>query len=269
MDSPPPLDNPPPAQPATAPRARTSKVWMVLAIIFGILLLGVIGVIGWYWYNFHARTFDKTQLSQPEEEVLQTKLEVVSGEPVVVGPEMVESTTIKIEPEKPVVAPADPVMIKIAEDGTYERTDGKKVEIYDPENRTVVFTEREINGFLGTNFEDQSKILYVDLEKDQIIARWVVPIPEDAVLFPGKTVRANIKISALIDPQTGRLSMMVRDVTVGGVPMPNAWLGDIKNVNIFENAGLGTDQEGLLKRFADGIEDFEVRNGEIRFKLAE
>jgi len=56
----------------------------------------------------------------------------------------------------------------------------------------------------------------------------------------------------------------------GGVPMPNAWLGDIKNVNIFENAsGVSREQSGFLKRLADGIEDFEVRDGEIRIRLAE
>jgi len=269
MDTPSALE---PAPAATPPnpvqKGGPSKVWMVLAILFGVILLAIVGVIGWYWYNFHAKTFDKTELSQPEEEVLATKLEVVSGEPVVVGPASNENRSIRIEPDVAEPTP-EPVMIKVSEDGTYERADGEKVPIYDPTNRTVIFTEREINGFLGTNFEDQSKILYIQLSNDQITAKWVVPIPEDAVLFPGKTVRANIRVGAFIDPQTGRLAMMVKDVTVGGVPMPNAWLGDIKNVNLFENAGLGTDQDGFLKRFADGIEDFEVRNGEIRIKLTE
>lgn len=58
----------------------------------------------------------------------------------------------------------------------------------------------------------------------------------------------------------------LEDVTVGGVPCPNAWLGGLKGRNLME--GYKND-DPFLKAFAEGIEDLEVVDGELRVLLAE
>jgi len=50
----------------------------------------------------------------------------------------------------------------------------------------------------------------------------------------------------------------IDDVTVYGISLPNAWLGDLKGVNLFE---------ALDEQLPAGIKYFEVVDGEIRVEL--
>jgi hypothetical protein len=55
-------------------------------------------------------------------------------------------------------------------------------------------------------------------------------------------------------------------VSVWGVPIPNAWLGGLKNVDLVGEFG---GQEGFWKSFADGIEYVQVTDGQVVVKLKE
>jgi len=55
-------------------------------------------------------------------------------------------------------------------------------------------------------------------------------------------------------------------VSVWGVPIPNAWLGGLKNVDLVGEFG---GQEGFWKSFADGIEYVQVTDGQVIVKLKE
>jgi hypothetical protein len=50
-----------------------------------------------------------------------------------------------------------------------------------------------------------------------------------------------------------------------GVPVPNAWLGGIKNIDLIREFG---SDEGFWKTFSDGIDSIRVVEGflQIRFK---
>ncbi len=48
-----------------------------------------------------------------------------------------------------------------------------------------------------------------------------------------------------------------------GVPIPNAWLGNIKNVNLVSEFG----DRGFWNAFADGVEDIQIQEGELYIKL--
>jgi len=53
---------------------------------------------------------------------------------------------------------------------------------------------------------------------------------------------------------------------MGGIPIPNAWLGSIKNVDLVREFG---GQGGFWDLFSRGVEDIRVLNGSLFVKLRE
>ncbi len=51
-----------------------------------------------------------------------------------------------------------------------------------------------------------------------------------------------------------------------GIPIPNAWLGGLKNIDLVSEFGA---DEGFWKSFSDGVENIQVEDGRIRIKLKE
>jgi hypothetical protein len=48
------------------------------------------------------------------------------------------------------------------------------------------------------------------------------------------------------------------------VPIPNAWLGNMKNIDLVQEFG---GNKGFWKTFADGVEYIHVENGRLLIKL--
>ncbi|MBU0679653.1 MAG: hypothetical protein KJ626_16245 [Verrucomicrobia bacterium] len=62
--------------------------------------------------------------------------------------------------------------------------------------------------------------------------------------------------------ENDRPVVIVRGVSLGGIPLPGAWWGDIKNRDLVEESG----REGAFwDLFAKGVDDLQVRDG--RFVL--
>jgi hypothetical protein len=51
-----------------------------------------------------------------------------------------------------------------------------------------------------------------------------------------------------------------------GVPLPAAWLGNLKNVDLIQQFG---NDPGFWQNFAAGIRAVEVRDGQLRVELHE
>ena len=51
-----------------------------------------------------------------------------------------------------------------------------------------------------------------------------------------------------------------------GVPIPNAWLGNLKNVDLVNQFGT---TEGFWKSFSDGIEVIEINDGKLHIEFKE
>ena len=51
-----------------------------------------------------------------------------------------------------------------------------------------------------------------------------------------------------------------------GVPMPNAWLGGIKNIDLVKEFG---GDKGFWKTFADGVDSISVVDGFLDIRLKE
>ena len=80
----------------------------------------------------------------------------------------------------------------------------------------------------------------------------------------GKTLRLNAGVQ--LSFANDRPVVVLKGVSVMGVPIPNAWLGNLKNVDLVRE--FGTD-EGFWKAFAAGVELIEVADGRLRIRLKE
>ncbi len=64
----------------------------------------------------------------------------------------------------------------------------------------------------------------------------------------------------------GRPVIILKGVSIWGMPMPNAWLGNMKNIDLVKEFG---EDKGFWKAFADGVEEIEVKEEKLRIKLKE
>ncbi|MCG8345332.1 MAG: arginine N-succinyltransferase, partial [Chlorobiales bacterium] len=136
----------------------------------------------------------------------------------------------------------------------YSEEDGKR-EIY--------LSEREINALLANN-TDLAKKAAIDLSRNLVSARLLVPVDPDFPVLGGKTIRARAGLELAY--RGDRPVIKLRGISIMGVPLPNAWLGGIKNVDLVEEFG---NEPGFWKGFSDGIEAVEVKEGKIYIKLRE
>ncbi|MEM7146683.1 MAG: hypothetical protein AAF591_16220 [Verrucomicrobiota bacterium] len=228
-----------------------SGCWKGVAIVAVILLVLLLGAGVWYWYYFHAGPYRPVELTEPERVELEEKIEVVTGEPVVIPAEFGDEIIVAGD------AADDQSQ---APERFRDRAPGAMTP---EERRTIVFTEREINGFLGHNTE-LGEVLYIDLKPGVVVAKVVWPFEEGTPLVGGKTLRLRVTLGAATD-DAGAFGLVVRDVTVSGISVPNAWLGGIKGENLVELEG----EDGILGAFSAGIRDFEIANDEMRVRLRE
>ena len=64
----------------------------------------------------------------------------------------------------------------------------------------------------------------------------------------------------------GRPVVALRGISLWGVPIPNAWLGGIKNIDLVKEFG---GQGGFWQAFAAGVEDIRVEEGRLTVRLRE
>ncbi len=132
---------------------------------------------------------------------------------------------------------------------------------YEPGAKVIVLTEREINGLLEMNgLGDHVKI---DLATDAIHARVRTVLDPSIPVIGGKTLRAKARI--LVKNDKGSPAVILDDLTVWGISLPNAWLADLKGQNLIEFAA---DEIGH-NAIADGIDDLHVAPGQIILDLAD
>ncbi len=130
-------------------------------------------------------------------------------------------------------------------------------------SREISFTEREINGLLAKN-TDLAHKLAVDLADDLISLRMLVPVDPDFPVLGGKIIRA--KAGAELAYRNNKPVVILKGISLMGVPIPNAWLGGLKNIDLVQEFG---GNEGIWKSFSEGVETIEVKEGQLYIKLKE
>ena len=133
----------------------------------------------------------------------------------------------------------------------------------DDANRTITFTQREINGMLAKN-TDLADRLAIHLSDNLASARLLIPLDPDFPIMGGKTLKASAGLELAYSD--GRPRVALRGISLWGVPIPNAWLGGLKNVDLVQEFG---GSSGFWKSFADGVENITLADGRLSIALKE
>ena len=214
-------------------------------VILIVLLTMVITIAGTYWilktYIF-TTSFTPVSLSAKEEKTLEAKL-----------------LALGFEPEPISQTKNDKENIEIDESGFL------KPEPYTEKNapREIVFTERELNALLAKNTNLAQK-LAIDLAEGLVSAKLLIPLEEDFPVLGGKTIRVNAGIGMAY--QQDKPVIILKGISLMGIPIPNAWLGGMKNIDVISEFGA---DPGFWKSFSEGVENIQVTEGKIHIKLKE
>lgn len=206
-------------------------------IVLGTILLTA-AVTYWAVRTYvYAKDFKPVELSVKEQQQLDGKLRVLGYQP---EPLLDQNTP---ETDEQWLRPE-----------AYSETNAK---------RELSFSERELNSLIARD-QQLARKLAVDMSNDLVSARLLVPVDPDFPLLGGKTLRVSAGVEMAY--QSARPRIMLKGVSVMGVPIPNSWLGGLKNVDLIGEFG---DEQGFWSGFAQGVEDIRVEDGQLRIKLKE
>jgi len=66
--------------------------------------------------------------------------------------------------------------------------------------------------------------------------------------------------------QNNKPVIILKGVSIMGIPIPNAWLGGLKNIDLVSEFGV---DPGFWKSFSEGVEEIQVADGRSNIKLKE
>lgn len=229
------------ADPAPSRGFSAGQVFVLIALAIALSA----GATWWFVRTYvYARDFTPVTLSQSERNELGSKLRVLGVDPEQVLPHAVAAMGMGAEvdadgrliPEKYKEAPAD---------------------------RNVGISERELNAMIASN-PDVARRFAIDLSDRLASGKLLIPVDPDMPVLGGKTLRITAGLE--LDYRNERPVVILRGVSVMGVPIPNAWLGGLKNVDLVGEFG---GDPGFWKSFANGVESIEIRDGQLRVQLRE
>ncbi len=149
-------------------------------------------------------------------------------------------------------------------------TSSRQTEALTPEpytevgaKREISLSEKELNALLAKN-TDMGETAVIDLADNLASAKILLPLDPDFPFIGGKTLKVNTGMELAY--ANARPIVKLKGVSVWGVPLPNAWLGNLKNVDLVSEFG---GNAGFWKSFADGVEDVHVEEGHLLIKLKE
>jgi plasmid maintenance system antidote protein VapI len=146
---------------------------------------------------------------------------------------------------------------------SHSQETGLTPEAYSEEgaSREIRLSEKELNALLAKN-TDLATRLAIDLSDNLASAKLLVHLDEDFPILGGNTVK--LTAGAELAFATGKPIVKLKGVSIWGVPLPNAWLGGIKNVDLVQEFG---QEPGFWQAFAEGVELVEVKQGHLLIKL--
>ena len=227
-------NNPAKLQP---PAAKAHFGWLkILGIVLVATTIATAVALWAVTHYIFPKEFKPVTLSAKEEQVLEEKLERLDA---------FQKPQITRKQPTP-GAPLEP-----------ERYSEKKA------TREIVLSEKELNALLAKN-TDLAKKLVIDLSDGLASAKLLLPLDEDFPFLGGKTLK--VAGGMVLAYREGKPIVALTGISIWGVPLPNAWLGNIKNVDLVGEFG---DKGGFWGAFAAGIEDIKIAEGNLKIKLKE
>ena len=225
------------AEPAPPGKSGLRGLGICAAIFVILALLGVL----WIRHNLYAYPFTPTILNEQEQRVLDRKLETLQH-----NLQGQETSLPERYPEPKDEGPLQPE--PYAEDLA---------------KREIRITEKELNALIAKD-EETAKRVAIDLARDMLSVKLVVPVDNELPLVGGKTLRLHCGVT--VGYREGKPIVALRGVSIGGIPIPNAWMGNIKNIDLVREFG---GQGGFWHAFAEGVADIRVSDGSLYIKLKE
>lgn len=225
---------------ATTQPAKSGIRGSHIALIILTTIIITVGITYWFVRSYiYARDFTPVELNTTEQQVLNEKLRTLGYQPATSSSQSAAQAPAEtdeqwLRPEK------------------YQERDDK---------REVSFSERELNAMIANN-RDLAKKLSLDLSDKLVSARLLVPMDPDFPILGGKTLRVSAGVEMAFS--NARPKVILKGVSLMGVPIPNAWLGGLKNIDLISEFG---DEGGFWSSFAEGVENIEVHEGRVRVKL--
>jgi len=130
-------------------------------------------------------------------------------------------------------------------------------------SRDIDFSEKEFNALLAKNTDLASKLAF-DFSDNLASAKLLVNMDPDFPVLGGKTLKVTAGME--IKLANGKPSAILKGVSVWGVPIPNAWLGNLKNTDLNKEFG---EAGGFWQAINEGVEEIEVKEGKLHIKLKE
>jgi hypothetical protein len=211
---------------------KRSGVRLLLLVVVIAVVTSVATV--WVYSYLFPRAIEPTRLSQQEQTVLDAKLKRLDTE--------LEAKPADAQEGNGVLQPQ-----RYSEEGA---------------SREVSFTQRELNALIATNTDLADKVA-INLSRDLVSARLVIPMDPDMPILGGKTLRVSAGLE--LGYNAGRPIVVLKGVSLWGVPIPNAWLGNLKNVDLIQAYG----DESFWHAFASGVDRISVGDGNVTIKLKE
>lgn len=219
--------------------------WRVLGIALLAVILTTAGTVWLIKTYIFPSPFTPVTLSTQEQQVLSTKLQRLD----VTGAQQPELST---DAER-------------STSGSVGSAQALEPEPYSEEqgSRQIVFSERELNALLAKN-TDLARKLAIDLSGDLMSAKLLIPVDEDFPVLGGQTIR--VRAGMGLSYANGRPVVVLQGISVMGVPLPNAWLGGLKHVDLVKEY---ESDRGFWQAFVKGVGDLRVNEGELTIKLKE
>jgi len=92
----------------------------------------------------------------------------------------------------------------------------------------------------------------------------LIPVDQDFPVIGGKTIKVSAGMEFTF--KNSRPIVILKGVSVMGVPVPNAWLGGLKNIDLIREYG---QDEGFWKAFSDVVEEMSVEEERFKIKFKE
>ena len=211
----------------------------VIGIVALVIIVTALLTAWWVKHYIYASKFTPTVLTAKEQKVLDSKLAKIEA----------KANKASVVPKKKI----------------HDKAGSLEAEAYSEEGakREISLTEKELNALIANNPEVAKRVA-IDLSDDLVSVKLVVPIDEEIPVLGGKTLRLNLGV--ILGYENGRPVIALKGVSLGGIPLPNAWLGNLKNKNLVKEFGT---EAGFWKLFSDGVADLKVQKGRILIKLKE
>ncbi len=130
-------------------------------------------------------------------------------------------------------------------------------------DRVIELTERELNALLAKNTNLSDKLV-IDLSDNLLSVKLLIPADQEFPFIGGKTIKVTAGIELAF--KNSHPIVMLKGVSLMGVPIPNSWLGGLKNIDLTKEFG---HNEAFWKAFSEGVEEMHAEEGRFVIKLKE